>query len=226
MNKSIKIFGGTGRTGSLIASLLADKGESVVIATRDPHNVRTIASSFIHYRYGDITQKEGMKELLTDSKAIIIIVESDESANSPYSPKNVHYLGLLNIIEIVKELQLEVHVVLVTQIYITRPELYPEVKEIIFWRGQAEQALRDSGIAYTIVRPSWLTNEASQPVRLEQGDTGNGSITRIDVARICAEASLSLEARSKTFETFNDERANSSPFIDWSERFSQLKTDG
>jgi hypothetical protein len=31
---------------------------------------------------------------------------------------------------------------------------------------------------------------------------------------------------AKTFEIFSEKQASSSPLIDWSERFSQLKSDG
>lgn len=225
MNKSVTIFGGTGRTGSLIASMMADKGENVTVATRKMNKVQTSASSSIRYMLGDITHENGMKELLAGSKGIIIVVESSESSTSPYSPKNVHYQGMLNIINTIQNLRLDLKIVLISQIYITRPDAYSEMKEVIQWRGKAEQELRKSGIPYTIVRPSWLTNQPSQPIRLEQGDTGEGHVSRLDVARVCVEAFFSPQAVAKTFEIYNSGQEHPDASVNWFEQFAELKPD-
>lgn len=60
------------------------------------------------------------------------------------------------------------------------------MRNIIHWRGEAEAALRASGQPYTIVRPSWLTDDAGgrQALRLEQGDSGEGRVARVDVATV------------------------------------------
>jgi uncharacterized protein YbjT (DUF2867 family) len=72
------------------------------------------------------------------------------------------------------------HVVLVSQIYITRRRRNRRWPGIVAARGRGEHALRASGAPYTIVRPSWLTDEpgATSGLRLEQGDTGDGEVSR------------------------------------------------
>ena len=80
----------------------------------------------------------------------------------------MHYQGTRNVLAAV--VSKSVQIVLVTQIYITRPERYPEASNIIHWRQQAEEAVRSSGLPYTHERPGCLTNDAGNSgIRFEQG---------------------------------------------------------
>lgn len=65
----------------------------------------------------------------------------------------------------------------------------------------AEDALRASGVPFTIVRPNALTEEPpGMPVKIDQGDDMKGKISREDVARLLV-AMLDTEAASDvTFE--------------------------
>ena len=51
----------------------------------------------------------------------------------------MHCHGVRHVIETAEK---GIHIVLVTQIYITHPDVYPEVKNSIYWRGKGEEALR------------------------------------------------------------------------------------
>ncbi|WP_226005700.1 NAD(P)-binding oxidoreductase [Natrinema salinisoli] len=90
-------------------------------------------------------------------------------------------------------------------------------------KGDAETALRRSGLAYTILRPGKLTNEppTGQVVVGEGGDTVSGSIPRADVARVMAAAPFTPDARNRTLEIVSREGLSSRPThrvdIDWAE---------
>ena len=133
----------------------------------------------------------------------------------------MHYGGVRHVIEVAES---GTHIVLVTQIYITRPDAYPEVRNVIRWRGEGERALRGSGLPYTIVRPSWLTGDEGgrQGIRLEQGDKGEGKVSREDVAEVCVQALFHDEARGKTFELYSEP---GEPPGDWAARFGELELD-
>jgi uncharacterized protein YbjT (DUF2867 family) len=114
-------------------------------------------------------------------------------------------------------------VVLISQIYISRPDAFPAMREVIRARAAGEQALRESGAGYTIVRPSWLTDEpAGGGVRVEQGDRGDGEIGREDLAAACVAALDDRNSHGKTFELYADEEA-SAP--DWAAIFARLAAD-
>jgi uncharacterized protein YbjT (DUF2867 family) len=95
---------------------------------------------------------------------------------------------------------------------------------VLLWKLKGEEAVRASGVTYTIVRPGGLVNKpgGETAIRLEQGDTGTGLIPRADVARICVAALGYSGAQNRTFEAFSGEGAQSA---DWAELFAGLKAD-
>jgi uncharacterized protein YbjT (DUF2867 family) len=93
---------------------------------------------------------------------------------------------------------------------------------IIVARARGEEALRQSGARYTIVRPGWLTSGPAGGVRLEQGDAGDGRTSRASVAAAVVAAFGSAEAVGKTFEIYDDE-GRELPV--WGEEFAALAAD-
>ena len=70
---------------------------------------------------------------------------------------------------------------------------------------QGENAVRASGLAYTVVRPGGLTDApGGRALRLAQGDRRRtGRLARADVARVCVDALLHPSTRDTTFEVVN-----------------------
>jgi uncharacterized protein YbjT (DUF2867 family) len=221
MPQQMLVIGGTGRTGRHIVQKLKQRGYGVRVLARNPNTAREHFDTDIDVVAGDITQAASVRAAMRDIDGCVIIVESADSDHAPNSPKHVHYEGTLHVLATANR---ATHIVLVTQIYVTRPDRYPEVRNIIHWRGQAEQALRTSGQPYTIVRPSWLTEEpeARTAIRFEQGDTGEGQISREYVAEVCVQSLLLPEAQGKTFEIYN---VPGEPLRDWAVLFQTLVPD-
>lgn len=216
----VLVIGGTGNTGQHIVRQLLERGDQVRILSRGAEQITSLQGA--DRVSGSITDAASVKTATTNIHAVVICVESSNSSGSANSPESVHHQGIINLIDAVRGQRS--HIVLVTQIYVTRPQAYPAVANIIAARDLGERALRASGLPYTIVRPSWLTNEPGgrQAVRLEQGDTGEGSIARADVVAVCVHALHDEAARSKTFEMYN---VASDPPSDWHTLFTQLKVD-
>lgn len=213
----ILVIGGAGRTGSEVVKELQRLGQTTRVLSR-----RAQAGQGGKVVRGDITDLTAVREGAKDVSGVVIVVESSEEDAAPNSPERVHYQGTLNVVEALE--RKDVPLLLVSQIYITRPERYPEVENVIRWRGEAEQAVRESGQAYVIVRPSWLTSEpgGEQAIRLEQGDTGDGQVSRADVATVCAAALLQTDAHGKTFEVYAEA---GTPPSDWATAFRSLRPD-
>ena len=214
MSNTYLVIGGNGRTGRSIVAKLCARGQVVRIMAR---HVRPSNGVIV----GDITDAARVAEAMKGVAGVVVIVESGEQNHGPNRPRRVHYEGVLHVLEAATP---QTHIVLVTQIYITRPERSPEVHSIIHWRGQGEAALRASGNPYTIVRPSWLIDQPGghSDLRLEQGDTGEGKVSREDIAEICVQALLHPEAREKTFEVY---ARPGTPPNDWARIFKQLASD-
>ena len=89
------------------------------------------------------------------------------------------------------------------------------------WKALAEEQIRNSGIAFTIVRPGGLLGEpATQGIQFSQGDNVLGWIPREDVAAVLVESIFKDGAKNKTFEVINDD---SLPVDAWRDEFDSLK---
>ena len=216
MTRALLVIGGNGQTGQQIVAKLRAHGDTVRVLSRRPD---AVADAQIVR--GDITDSAAVRAAMADVAGVVIIVESADNDDAPNSPERVHYGGALHVIAAASP---HTQIVLVTQIYITRPERYPQVRNIIHWHGQAEAAVRASGNPYTIVRPSWLLDDPGTytGLRLELGDMGEGRISRTAVAEACAQALWHAEAQGKTFELYGQ---NSAPPSDWSALFATLAPD-
>lgn len=74
-------------------------------------------------------------------------------------------------------------------------------------KERAEQALRDSGLAYTIIRPGGLVSEPSTGNGVLSADPlVAGTITRADVAALVVAASQSAQAVNRTFSAVDRDR--------------------
>jgi uncharacterized protein YbjT (DUF2867 family) len=198
------VIGGAGRTGRLIVAQLDG------------------ARAFSRRSGGSIADAAAVRAAVDGVGAVVIVVESATSPGGENGYDAVHHQGVVNVIDACAGR--DVHVVLITQIYITRPERMPRYEGLIAARARGEEALRASGLPYTILRPSWLTEEPGgrAAIRLEQGDTGDGEVSRADVAAVCVAALRTPAARGKTFELYNEPGA---PPGDWAAAFGALLPD-
>jgi uncharacterized protein YbjT (DUF2867 family) len=95
---------------------------------------------------------------------------------------------------------------------------------ILTWKLKGEDAVRSSGIPYTIVRPCALTETAgNQPLKVDQGDTMKGQVSREDIAELCIQALNDSQACNVTFEVKSEDNGHKAG--DWQGLFSQLKSD-
>ncbi len=96
---------------------------------------------------------------------------------------------------------------------------------ILTWKLRGEEAVRESGLLYTIVRPCALTEEAGgKTLVFEKGDNIRGKVSREDIAELCIQALEQPLACNITFEV--KEADNGDRTLDWESLFSGLKTDG
>jgi uncharacterized protein YbjT (DUF2867 family) len=88
----------------------------------------------------------------------------------------------------------------------------------------AEDLLRSSGDRYTIVRPTWLTQDppGRYALTLTQDPCTDGMVARADLARICLAAIDRPEARAKTFAVFAEPGAAPAR---WAPAFAALAPD-
>jgi uncharacterized protein YbjT (DUF2867 family) len=191
-SERVLVVGGSGRTGRLVVRRLLEQERPVRILSRRA----TADDPRVDAAHGSITDAGAVREAVRGCAGVVVTVE-------PPGDRAGAHATLDDGVRLVAEIAhaAGAAVVLVSQIYISRPEAYPAMAEIIRARAAGEHALRESGATYTIVRPSWLTDEpAGGGLRVEQGDRGDGEIGRDDVAAACVAALGDRNAHGKTFE--------------------------
>ena len=94
---------------------------------------------------------------------------------------------------------------------------------ILTWKLRGEEALRASGLNYTIVRPCALTEKpGDKALVFDQGDNMKGQVSRDAIAELCLQAIESSEACAKTFEVREKEEMSAN---DWQRLFANLQSD-
>ncbi|WP_214326949.1 NAD(P)H-binding protein [Nonomuraea sediminis] len=207
---SILVIGGTGRVGSHVVRKLTEAAQSVRVLGRSASGPGAVR--------GSIDDPAAVRRALEGAVGVVIAVESGTTAASA---RAVHEQGVRNVVEAAAP---GTQVVLVTQIYLTRADEHPEMGYILGARFAGEEAVRRSGLPYTIVRPSWLTGQPGgrSALLLDQGDTGDGQVSREDIAEICVQALRVPTARGKTFEVYG---VPGDPVADWQAAFAKLAGD-
>jgi uncharacterized protein YbjT (DUF2867 family) len=157
--------------------------------------------------------------------ASLIITIGSSRKDPDNGPEFVDYGGVKNLAQAAADTGVQ-QVVLMSSAGVTHEDhvLNQMFNNILIWKSRGEDALRDSGVDYTIVRPGGLMDSpgGETAVVFEQGDSSTGMISREDVALVCFAALQAPAARNKTFEVFGGEEQ---PPNDWTNLYSSLKSD-
>ncbi len=95
---------------------------------------------------------------------------------------------------------------------------------ILTWKLRGEDAVRESGVPYVIIRPCALTEESGDKALVfDQGDNMRGKVSREDIAELCIQLLEQSSACNVTFEVKEAENIYGSR--DWDILCSTLKPD-
>lgn len=208
----ILVVGGSGRTGRRIVAGLRAAGRPVSVLSRAPRpgaGVPTVV--------GDLGDPATWPAALAGVDAVAVSVEPPYDAAGAEA---VMHRGVAALADAAAAR--DVRVVLVSQIYVTRPQVYAAMAHVTEARARGEQALRGSGADSAVVRPGWLTDDPAAGVRIEQGDTGDGTTSRDTLAAACVHLLLRPRAAPVAFELFDDPAAGP---VDWSRAVDGLVGD-
>lgn len=172
---TILVTGATGTVGRHVTELLARRGVSVRALTRNPERARAKLPDGVQIAAGDLMKPETLREALEGIEAMFLIISSDE----PYAYLNTDPQA----IALAEAAGVKRVVVLVG---------YEE--------GPVEEALRASGMQWTLVKPAefmanaladWReTIRAEGVVREFYGDALSARVHEGDIAAVAVEALL------------------------------------
>lgn len=225
MAKPVLVAGATGGIGKLVVHKLLAQGTPVRVLARDFTAARVLFSDTVEYIAGDTRQPETLVPAVAGVQAVICTIGAGQGVDTSNTPEKVDYEGVRNLVEAAKDAQVE-HFVLVSSLGVTQHDhmLNRMFNNVLNWKLKGEDAVRASGIPYTIIRPGGLIDEpgGKEALRVNQGDSRDfsGRISREDVAELCVRALEQPAARSLTFEVIGTE---GSPPTDWAAIFGGLK---
>jgi uncharacterized protein YbjT (DUF2867 family) len=226
--QTVLVAGATGLTGQKIVQSLKKDGYRAVALVRDPVKARDQLGPDVELRKGDVKDYDSLVQAMSGVQAVISSIGA-RGKDGPDRPEKVDYEGVKNLVDAAAAANVR-QFVLVSSRGVTQ-ESHPLNRmfgNVLIWKLKGEKYLRDSGIAYTIVRPGGLLNDQGglTDIAFEQGDRamtgGVMAITREDVATVCVEALGFPEARFRTFEIHSIPGA---PVTDWKAKFASLKPD-
>jgi uncharacterized protein YbjT (DUF2867 family) len=215
------VAGATGETGRRIVQELVDRQIPVRALVRDLTKARAILPAEVELIVGDVLDRSSITQAIGDSTVILCATGAKPSLD-PTGPYQVDYQGTKNLVDVAKDRGID-RFVLVTSLCVSK--FFHPLNLfwlILWWKQQAEQYLKTSGLNYTIVRPGGLKNEDnSNPVVMSGADTlFDGSIPRQKVAVVCVESLTSPQSHNKVLEIISNPTAVSKS---WEELFSGVK---
>lgn len=220
----VVVAGATGGTGRAVVKNLQAQGYQVRAFVRDEAKARVVLGDNLSYAVGDVRQIDTIRAAFADADYVISAIGSSRS-DPNNNPEAVDYEGVKNLAEAAADAGIK-QFVLVSSSGVTQEDhfLNKAFDNVLKWKLKGENALRESGVPYTVVRPGGLVNKPANEfaVVFAQGDTTTGVISREDVALICIAAIQQPAARGKTFETFSSQEPGSN---DWPALFAGLAAD-
>lgn len=196
---TVLVVGATGRSGAGLLDALRAGGYSKVRAlVRDPASARAKVPAGIDLVQGDVRDVASLAKALE---------------------------GVRNLATAAKAAGVK-HYVQVSSLGVTNPN-HPldRFGKLMEWKLNGENALRASGVPYTIVRHGGLGDGpgGKAGIRIGQGDKlPSGAIPRADVGTVCVHALGNPDAIGRTFEIVSGEPGAG---VDWATFFKGLTPD-
>jgi len=154
----VAVAGGTGFVGGAIARELASRGHHVIVLSHRPPAARTRGSDRtgdFEFRQADVTRPDGLAAALAGVDALAI---SLAFRNSPIeAPRRGQTFEQVDAAGTEALVTAAVAAGVRRLVYVSGAGAAPDAPKHWFrakWR--AEEAVRGSGITYTIFRPSWI----------------------------------------------------------------------
>jgi uncharacterized protein YbjT (DUF2867 family) len=221
------VAGATGGTGQEVVDQALAKGYRVRALVRDEAKARMLFGDRVQYVVGDVREPRSLRRAVKGVDQVISALGANVQRDPENSPERVDFAGVKALAEAAKAAGVS-QFILVSSMGVTHPDhqLNAMLDNILSWKLKGEEAVRSTGINYTIVRPGELTNEPGgrRGVRIMQGDPldGEGTVSRSDVAAVLVSAIGRQDLYGKTFEIVGD---HARPRIEWASLYNNLQPD-
>jgi uncharacterized protein YbjT (DUF2867 family) len=197
----IAIAGGHGQIALRLSQLLSRRGDEVLSLIRNPAHSADVEERGARAVVCDLesASEDEVAAAVAGADAVVFAAGAGPGSGAERK-QTMDYGGAVKLMAAAKRADIDRYVI-VSSIG-ADPDAPGDDVFAIYLRakGQADAALRDSGLGYTIVRPGGLTNDAGTG-RVQLGeDLDSGRIPRDDVAAVLAEVLIAPHAVGKSFD--------------------------
>jgi uncharacterized protein YbjT (DUF2867 family) len=201
---NVLVAGGHGKIAMRLLRLLAERGDKARGMIRKPEQAADLERIGAEPVICDIEAVDDISEHVAGSDAVLFAAGAGPGSG-PERKRTVDLGGALKLIAACEATGVARYL-MISAMGVDRPGLYgPEMKPYADAKREADDALRDSGLEYTIVRPGMLSDDPGTG-RITVG-TGleRGQVTRDDVAATLVAVLDEPRTSGLTFELLNGE---------------------
>ena len=206
MDKKYMIAGATGKTGRIIVQKLLDRGVRPRVLVRNHDLAKNLFRDQVDVYVGDVRQLETLQPAM-EGVDIFISAIGTSTPVGKNCPKRVDYEGVANLVQAAKSSNVQ-RFILISSISVTHAN-HPMncFGKILEWKLKGENALRESGLSYAIIRPGGLISDSGgqKLFVFDQGDKLLGTISRTALAETCLCAADYPKNLHMTFEVVESE---------------------
>ena len=195
----VVVAGGHGQIGLRLEQLLADRGHRVRGLIRNPDHARDLEEVGAKAVVCDIEALDDISECC-EGADVVVFAAGAGPGSGPERKRTVDYAGAVKLIEAAKKNGIDRYVI-VSAISADRPEEWSDqMRPYYEAKRDADQAVLESGLSYTIVRPGGLTDDPGTGLVTVGTDLQRGVIPREDVAATLLAVLETPSTVGKTFE--------------------------
>jgi uncharacterized protein YbjT (DUF2867 family) len=178
----VAIAGGHGKIGRRLTRLLARQGDEVLSLIRNPDHAGDVSADGGQPAIVDLENDDGEKVAgaVGDSDAVVFAAGAGPGSG-PARKETMDYGGAVKLIDAAKQRGVG-HYVMVSSMGADPNASNGQMAPYFRAKGKAEEALRQSGLPYTIIRPGGLTEDPGTGHVRVAPHVDRGTIPRDDVA--------------------------------------------
>lgn len=180
---NITIAGGHGQIAMLLHPILKEKGHHIRGIIRKEEQADDLRNAGAEPVLCDIEKEEDISEAVGEADAVIFAAGAGPGSGAERK-WTVDRDGAIKLIEAAKKNGID-RFVMISAMGVEKPA-GNEVFQI-YQKAKADEALRTSGLDYTIIRPGRLTDEPGTGRVNLAPELSRGEIPRADVAAVLAE---------------------------------------
>jgi cytosine deaminase len=197
----VAIAGGHGQIALRLAGLLSQRGDEVVALIRNPNQADDVRQAGAEAAVVDLEHAsvDDVAQAIAGCDAVVFAAGAGPGSG-PERKETMDYGGAAKLIAAAKQAGVGRYVIVSSMG--ADPDTHGDDTFSVYQRakGRADEAVRASGLDWTVVRPGGLTNDAGTGNVNLSDSVPRGRVTRDDVAAVLAAVLDSPNTIGKTVE--------------------------